>query len=108
MSRCSFWCQRLNSHSDGGKGSRLLTFFIFKRNAPPDRLFWLLCGRVVSQMVKLGTKFRSSPRFFGGRSPFSVIYQVALRVLGFVFSGVLQVHQGRFCSATLGSSNFGL
>ncbi|MGI9460945.1 MAG: hypothetical protein ACR2NF_13175, partial [Pirellulales bacterium] len=39
---------------DSGRGSRLLAFFIFKRNEPHAQLFLVFCGQVVSQTVNYG------------------------------------------------------
>ena len=96
MRSYSFCRQHPNSHSDGGRGSRLLAFFIFKRK-------WLICGffgllrSVVSQMGKSWRKQWCSWGGDGTRPPWPRAGCVAPLAHGFVFSTALQAFQRQFC-----------
>ena len=97
MRSCSFCRQYPNSHSDGGRGSRLLAFFIFKRKVASCSVFLVFCGQ---WFHKWGNHGENSGVLGGGagtRPPWPRAGYVAPLAHGFVFSSTLQVFQRQFC-----------
>ena len=91
--RCSLCCQHLNSHSDGGRGSRLLAFFIFKRKCPMVGCFW---SSAVKCFHKWGNHGGNSDVLGASQAPGSLgrgLGKMAPLAHEFVVSGTRQVIQ---------------